>query len=72
MACTNNSLESCGRLFADQLKTNQSVIFDAIKITLKVDGFVESKDFFLMPSSQDLYLNPLKVSEFRFSDADGR
>lgn len=68
MACTNNNLESCGRLFEDQTRTVQSVMFKSVNISLELDGFIGTKEFLLMPSSQDFFLNPLKVSEFNFRE----
>ena len=70
MACTNNALESCGRLFDDQSKTVQSISFNFIQISLELDEFVGEKEFVIMPSSQDLYLNPLKVTEFELIEKD--
>lgn len=70
MACTSNALESCGRLFEDQTKTVKSIIFNSIQISLELEGFVGDKEFVIMPSSQDLYLNPLKVTEFELLEND--
>ena len=66
MACTNNALNSCGRVFSNQEATEEGITFNSIKITTEFNRI----GVLMMPNSLNFFGNPLKTKDFSYRESD--
>ncbi|CAO1421217.1 unnamed protein product [Diamesa hyperborea] len=66
MACTNNTLDSCGRVFSNKEATEEGITFNSIKITTEFNRI----GVLMMPNSLNLFGNPLKTKDFSYRESD--
>lgn len=66
MACTNDTLDSCGRVFQNQEMIEEGITFNSIKISTEFNRI----GVLMMPNSLNFHGNPLKTKDFSYRESD--
>lgn len=66
MSCTNDTLDSCGRVFQNQETTEKGITFNSIIISTEFNRI----GVLMMPNSLNFYGNPLKTKVFSYQEVD--
>lgn len=64
VACTNETINSCGRLYSNDSIKLEGINF--VKVTIK--GFFEINDSLILPNSVNNLLMPLDVTDYNYSE----